>query len=248
MFAAVLLALLLCGDAFAGGSWLIDAIVVPAMVTAVITFYNSRAERDAAKGGRYQHVVNISLNVFENGWLRLRTLHEGDLKGILNNEHLQQFLDDKAATCGPKNPIVNLNGEKSSVAHQIRNNALNFISSQWSEPCLAQTIFGSDYVKCEKFVYCFTDEAGPKGGWSGHMVRKYRIMMITEKQLKEIHSKPDDFVPQLEGQHQMRYQTMRKIAAAYEDENHELHQSIAIAMITVVKPHGYVDQRQEGGQ
>ena len=73
------------------------------------------------------------------------------------------------------------------------------------------------------------------------MVRKYRIMMITEEQLREIRDKPEEYEPQYEGKHKLRYETMRRIAVAYFDKTHELNGSIANAFMTVLKPPGYED-------
>ena len=73
------------------------------------------------------------------------------------------------------------------------------------------------------------------------MVRKYRIMMITEEQLRQIHEKPEEYEPEYEGKHRLRWETMRRIAVAYFDKTHELNGSIANAFMTVARPPDYED-------
>lgn len=150
--------------------------------------------------------INFSLNMVEDGWLRIRTLLEKELKDVLLNNDLPQRIVLKSAwLTTPDDAFVPLPKEE---AWLILNAFLNEIAEKFSAGTLAADM-GVPVVK-ERYVFGLTSEAD-----TDVRVRKLRVMIAKESLLRQIAAGnvPE---PRYESKsHNVRWKTLNQMAARY---------------------------------
>jgi len=173
-------------------------------------------ECEKAQCNQWLDILNISLNIYEDGWLLLRTLHEGPLSEVLPNLHHREYLEEQAAKCKANDSPIILLDECTSQAYiwQVKNKMLNFISAKYSEGAIRLAMLGSEAVQTDKFVFAFTEEQAWKGKERNH---KWRVMLMKERQLRDFyeHKKKGKKVKMENQWCQLRIETLLKIAEAH---------------------------------
>lgn len=153
--------------------------------------------------------LNISLNVFNEGRLLIRTVCEKACEEVFLSKLAAANLRDAANATTPENPLLEL---KQDDYWFYLNAVLNEISEQFSAGQLKRD--GGSPVTSTMYVICLTSEAAGTA-----RTRKIRAMMVRK----------DVFVGLVDGEspiferdaHKTRWKTLQQIAAAYEKNPHK---------------------------
>ncbi|MEW4489335.1 hypothetical protein AB1L42_14730 [Thalassoglobus sp. JC818] len=166
-----------------------------------------KAAQDWQKREFYDR-LNISLNLLQDGKLKLRTLNETLCKSVFPNSQAAQAVIDAAKKTTPENPILDLPKED---YWYFLNAVLNEISEQFAAGVIREDLGMS--VVSDEYLICLTSEAD-----GGIRMRKVRVLMIKKSLLTSL---PEE-TPKLEREtHITRWQTLKKLAAAYEKAPHQ---------------------------
>lgn len=153
--------------------------------------------------------LNISLNVFSDGDLLIRTVSEKSCEDVFLSKLAADNLRDAANSTTPENPILEL--DKDDYWYYL-NAVLNEISEQFAQGQIKRDA-GAD-VSVAKYVICLTSEAAGTA-----KTRKIRAMMIRRDVFDGLTtSEPPNFEHE---NHKTRWKTLQQIAAAYPQNLHK---------------------------
>lgn len=151
--------------------------------------------------------LNISLNIIRDGRLKLRTLNETRCELLFANSKAAQTVIDAAKKTTVDDPLLPL-PEKDYWYYL--NAVLNELSEQFAQGALREDL--GLPVTCAEYVICLTSEAD-----ANIRMRKIRALIIRKSLLEALPEK----CPKVDReQHQTRWRTLQKLAAAYEKSPH----------------------------
>lgn len=177
--------------------------VVTAIVMLMAGWYGSyRANKNWAKREFYDR-LNISLNIIEGGYLRIRTILEDPLPKIFLNKAAADMVLAAAKRTTEADPILPIKPKDRWFVH---NEILNQISEQFNDALIRYDL--GKPVDCAQYIIALTSE---KAG--DVRTRKVRAMLIKKKSLRNL----GDTMPKLEAsQHSVRWHTLKVIAERFE--------------------------------
>ncbi len=161
---------------------------------------------------RFLRRINFSITYVEDGWLRIRTLMERDIEGILlNNAHGQRLLLRAADQATLDQPILKMENQDSWI---VLNAALNELSEAHAAGILSKAAGKS--VDTKWFVLAFTCEKDPQVE-----INKIRVMVLAQDLLESDLAVLEN--AQLERKnHQARINTVRSLKQEWERQSHLL--------------------------
>lgn len=174
-----------------------------------------RAKRRWARR-EFLHRLNISLNMIEEGRLKIRTLIEKDMLDIVLNEAAVDHLQAAAAKATPEDPILNFsNGDD---YWYYLNAVLNEVSEKFA---LGQIKRDLKQPTCSAaYLICLTFEVD-----GAVRTRKVRAMVIRKDLLLHL---PDEITVD-HPWHKIRVATLRKMAERWQAHpEHFLEMDIAV--------------------
>lgn len=180
------------------------AKIVTAAIFALVGWYfgKRKAAADWQKREFYDR-MNISLNIFRDGKLKIRTLNETRCELIFHNAKAAKQVIEAARKTTIEDPILRL--PKEDYWYYL-NAVLNEISEQFAIGSVREDLGLS--VTCDDYLICLTSEAD-----GGLRMRKVRALVIKKSLLIKL---PEE-QPQLErASHSTRWQTLHKLAKAYQ--------------------------------
>ena len=152
--------------------------------------------------------LNISLNVIEGGYLRIRTILEDPLPRIFLNKAAADLVLKAAKKTTLEDPILPLKKEDRWF---VNNEILNQISEQFSD-ALIRFDMGKP-VDCHQYIIAMTCE---KAG--AVRTQKVRAMLVKKETLLNL----GDTMPKLEAeQHSVRWETLNIMAERYKKDPEE---------------------------
>lgn len=178
-------------------------IVTAAIFMGIGWFFGKRrAAKDWEKREFFDR-LNISLNIIRDGKLKIRTLNETHCDALFPNSKAAQAVIEAAKKTTVDDPILPL--PENDYWYYL-NALLNEVSEQFAVGSLREDL--GLPVSCDTFVICLTSEANVN-----IRMRKVRAMVIRESLLKNLpEKKPTIARPQ----HETRWETLQKLAVAYE--------------------------------
>jgi hypothetical protein len=184
--------------------------IAVAVLSAVVSFtlgrwwgrYRARKQWEAKE---FLGRVIVSLNMFKDGRLKIRTIFERSLEEVFLNPHAVDQVLSAAQRTTRENPIL-------PIAKDDRWFILNFVLNAVAERFAAGAVRqdAGEAVKTVTYVLCLTSEADDE-----LRVRKVRAMLIRRDLLIDFPYM--EAMPQLENPwHDVRVQTLRKLAKAHQ--------------------------------
>ena len=190
----------------------IATTVVVAAVTSAASFLfgryygKYRARREWARKEFLGRVI-VSLNIFADGFLKIRTVMERSLEEIFLNQLAVEKVLAAARRTTVANPIL-------PIPNEDRWYLLNFVLNAVAEHFVAGQIkldAGRPVTTVRYALFLTCEQVGPE------RIRKVRAMLVKEEHL--IAYPYPDSLPKLENPwHDARVQTLRTAAAAYKAE------------------------------
>jgi hypothetical protein len=193
------------------GKKIVTTIIV-AVVTSVASFVVGRywgrykAQREWHKKEFLNRVI-VSLNIFADGFLKIRTVMERSLEEVFLNQVAVEKVLAAAKRCTPENPIL-------PIAREDRWYLLNFVLNAVAEHFVAGQVRQDAGEKVTAVRYALFLTAELVGD---ERIRKVRAMLVKQEHLTSF-PYPDS-LPKLENAwHEDRVKTLRKAAALYARE------------------------------
>jgi hypothetical protein len=186
--------------------------IVVAVLSAVASFtvgrwwgrYRARKQWEAKE---FLGRVIVSLNILRDGRLKIRTIFERSLEEVFLNPHAVEQVSTAAQRTTKDNPILPIAKED---RWYLLNYVLNAVAEKFSAGAVRQD--AGESVQSVTYALCLTSEADDE-----MRVRKVRAMLVRRDLLLDFPYV--DTMPQLENPwHDVRVQTLRKLAKAYQTE------------------------------
>jgi hypothetical protein len=186
--------------------------IAVAVLSAVASFtlgrwwgrYRARKQWEAKE---FLGRVIVSLNMFKDGKLKIRTIFERSLEEVFLNPHAIDQVLTAAQRTTKDNPILPLAKDDRWF---ILNFVLNAVAERFAAGAVRQD--AGDAVTAVTYALCLTSEADDE-----LRVRKVRAMLIRRDLLVDFPFM--DTMPQLENPwHDVRVQTLRRLAKAYQTD------------------------------
>lgn len=151
--------------------------------------------------------LNVSLNMLEDGTLRIRTLLDEDLTSVFVSPVAADMVKSSARRTTEANPLLPLGKDD---AWYCLNDVLNEVSEQFAKGFLQRDL--GQPVTSAVYLLCLTCE---KAG--AMRTRKIRAMLIRKEQLLSL---PEE-MPALESpNHSTRWETLKSLAGKFATEPH----------------------------
>lgn len=186
--------------------------VISAVLLSVLSFVvgrywgRYRAHREW-ESKIFLHRCIVSLNIFADGFLKIRTVLERNLDDVFLNQIAVEKVEAAAAKCNADHPILPLAAKD---RWYILNFVLNAVAEHFVEGHVRQD--AGDQVTTVKYALFLTAELV-----GDERIRKVRAMLVKHDHL--VNFPYPDTLPQLENPwHEDRIKTLRKAAALYAKE------------------------------
>ena len=199
----------------------IPSFILGALFSAVLLYVRQKISQYLARRKMAERDfldrINVSLNVFADGKLKIRTLFERPLSEIIHNPHVGEELQRAAlAASNADDPIVRLPREQSWF---VLNCVLNAIAERFSEGAFREER-GLDVAR---EVYAFWITCEPV---KNERERKIRVFLLKQDLLKNFPFL--ESMPELEAQkHEDRVLSLRQSCRLFQT-NPELFSSVEI--------------------
>lgn len=183
-------------------------LVTAAVLMAVGWFFGRRRAKSDWQKKEFLHRLNISLNVIQDGTLRIRTLSEKSCRDVFLNEVAAEAVVAAARQTTAENPILPLTED--DYWHYL-NAVLNEISEQFAEGQLRRD--QGLPVTVATYLICLTCEC------DGAMrTRKIRAMVTRQELLDQLPAEPPTFESP---KHSTRWRTLQQLSASWKAEPHK---------------------------
>jgi hypothetical protein len=189
----------------------LPALIAGALISAVSFLLGRwwgkwKAGREWRKKEFFNRVI-VSLNIFADGYLKIRTVMEDSIETVFLNQVAIDKVLDAAKRCTADAPILPI--EKADRWYLL-NFALNEVAERFSAGQVKHDA-GLPVTKVKYALFLTCELVGEE------RIRKIRAMLIQEKHLREFPY--PDALPQLENPwHADRIKTLRQAAALYAKE------------------------------
>jgi hypothetical protein len=186
--------------------------VISAIVLSIITFLVGRywGRFKASKEWESKVFLNrliVSLNIFADGFLKIRTVMERNLDDVFLNQIAIEKIAKAAARCTAENPIMPIEPKD---RWYLLNFVLNAVAEHFVDGHVRQDA-GEKVVTVKYALFLTAELVGEE------RIRKVRAMLIRHDHLQNFPY--PDTMPQLENPwHQDRIKTLRKAAELYAKE------------------------------
>jgi len=151
--------------------------------------------------------VIVSLNLFDDGYLKIRTILERNLDEVFLNQIAIRKVLSAAAACTPTQPILPIPRED---RWYLLNFALNAVAEPFSTG-LVKLDAGLQPLKVQYLLFLTCEVVGDE------RIRKVRVMLVKRETLREFPYA--DSLPKFENPwHEERIKTLRAAAALYATE------------------------------
>lgn len=148
--------------------------------------------------------INISLNLFTEGQLKIRTIMERSLEEVFHNEVAVQKVLAASRRTTLENPLLPISKED---CWYLLNFVLNAVAEQFSHGAVRRD--AGEPLRTVTYAVCLTCEIVGE-----ERIRKVRAMLARKEILEDFPYR--DKLPQLENPwHETRVQTLRKAAEVY---------------------------------
>jgi hypothetical protein len=159
------------------------------------------------KKQEFFHRIIVSINIFADGYLKIRTVLEDSLEKIFLNQVAIDKVEAAAKLCTVDQPILPLAKED---RWYILNYVLNEVAEKFAEGQVKQDA-GLSVTKVRYAIFLTCEVVGPE------RIRKVRAMLLQEQHLKEFPYR--EAMPNLENPwHADRIKTLRKAVELYAKE------------------------------
>lgn len=174
----------------------------------IVGWYWGKRKADAKwKKREFYDRLNVSLNMIEDGTLRIRTILEKGCAEVFLNSSATETIVSLSHQTTPQDSIIPLPKEEYWF---FLNAVLNEIAEKFSVGSIKRDL--GLPVCSERYLICLTNET------AGEMkTRKLRAMLIQKKLLTRLPSE----TPKFENPHHItRWQTLNQLAAEYHKNPH----------------------------
>ena len=180
------------------------------------SWWGKRRARSEWGQKRFLHRLNISLNMFQDGHLYIRTLLEEDSEAVFLNHTAVALVEAAAHKTTAANPILPLHPDE---RWYLLNSVLNEISEKFAEGYIKRDL--GLPVTAANYLVCLTYEN------AGELrTRKIRAMVIRKEVLLSLPEKTPNFE---KAHHATRYETLKILKTVYQkDTSHFLEAEICI--------------------
>ena len=185
-------------------------------VTASILFLRERFEW---KRARFESRLNISLNFVLNGVLRIRTIHEDDVKNVVLSSYARRLMKKAARNTTLEDPFLHFANKQD--AWMVSNEILNTVSSRFGPQIISAVLRGMPSGEA-KFLMAITWERDAE-----IRIQKLRVMLIQEDELRNLCGHPDGIRTE-RPTHQPRIATLIKMGERWMRGEWPEHQSMAL--------------------
>ena len=186
--------------------------VVMTVITTVASFLIGRywGRYKAHREWRRKEFLNrviVSLNIFADGYLKIRTVMERSLDDVFLNQIAIDKVMEAARKCRPDNPIMPID---KNDRWYILNFVLNAVAEHFVTGQVKQD--AGEKVTVVRYALFLTAELV-----GDERIRKVRAMLVKQEHLREFPY--TDSLPKLENPwHEDRIKTLRKAAELYAKE------------------------------
>ena len=186
---------------------LVKSYLLPILFGLVCAFFGSWQGRRSLKKRNFRNLMNFSLNIVENGHLKIRTLIEKPCKDVFLTPSITKLVNQAANKTTSEDSLLPIDKEHYWVC---LNNALNEVSQRFAEGFLRLDIEQSG--NSDIYVMCLTFEVADAKKMK---TKKIRSMLIKKSILENF---PEGELQVERPTHNTRITTLRQLARDYQDE------------------------------